>query len=319
MKFKFFHNGILENISSQKRHVIRNVIINASQWLHLQVSIDTACSSALVGVHTGVQHLQRTGVSILAGGINLMLSERTTAAAQVAGMLNLEGRCKTLDAAADGYVRAEACIIARIDPLQPESHASARNEPPSVDQPSMGTRPRIGPQQPDVILSGTCVNQDGRSSSLTAPNGPSQQMVIRGGLADAALESWQVSGLEMHGTGTPLGDPIEVGAATAVLQSRVLPLRMTAAKSRVGHAEPAAGVVGILQANVQLSRAEALRLTHLRTVNPLVGGILASAAAKGDGWPTLPRQDGPGVAAAAAHGLDESVGINSFAFQVSLL
>ena len=240
-----------------------------------------------------------------------MLAEGTTAAAQVAGMLNLEGRCKTLDASADGYVRAEACIIARIDPCFPDSHPAAPNSHPPSEQAGMGMA-----NQPEIVLSGTCVNQDGRSSSLTAPNGPSQQMVIRGGLADAALEPWQVGGLEMHGTGTPLGDPIEVGAATAVLQSRVMPLRMTAAKSRVGHAEPAAGVIGILQASLQLSRAEALSFTHLRTVNPLVGGILASAAAKGDGHPFLPKQDGPATAAAAALGQHESVGINSFAFQV---
>ena len=260
-------------------------------------------------------------MSILAGGINLMLAERTTAAAQVAGMLNLEGRCKTLDAVADGYVRAEACIIARIDPFSPAANAHVPHDSPSLDHPllDMGMGPSNVNQGPDVILCGTCVNQDGRSSSLTAPNGPSQQMVIRGGLADAALEPWQVGGLEMHGTGTPLGDPIEVGAATAVLQSRVKTLRMTAVKSRVGHAEPAAGVVGILQASFQLSRAVALSLTHLRTVNPLVGGILAAAAAKGDGSPVLPKQNMPAAAVAAAHGLQESMGINSFAFQVGML
>ncbi len=288
----------------------------------MQVSIDTACSSALVGVHSGAQHLQKAGVSILAGGINLMLAERTTAAAQVAGMLNLEGRCKTLDAAADGYVRAEACIITRIDPFYPDTRPSRVHSGLGQHDASMGMQGNdisgCVPMQPDIILSGTCVNQDGRSSSLTAPNGPSQQMVIKGGLADAALEPWQVSGLEMHGTGTPLGDPIEVGAATAVLQSGVTPLHMTAAKSRVGHAEPAAGVVGILQASVQLSIGQALSLTHLRTLNPLVGGILSSAAAKGDGRPFLPKQDGPFAAAAAAPGLQEATGINSFAFQVGI-
>lgn len=81
--------------------------------------------------------------------------------------------------------------------------------------------------------------QDGRSSSLTAPNGPSQQMVILGALQDAALSPDSVSGLEMHGTGTALGDPIEVGALAAVLKAPTL--RLTAAKSITGHAEPAAG------------------------------------------------------------------------------
>lgn len=83
--------------------------------LLVQVSIDTACSSALVGTHMAVQHMQKESGAALAAGINLMLAEHTTAATQVAGMLSPESRCKTLDAAADGYVRAEACIVLRLD------------------------------------------------------------------------------------------------------------------------------------------------------------------------------------------------------------
>jgi Beta-ketoacyl synthase, N-terminal domain len=77
----------------------------------VQVSIDTACSSAMVGTHMAAVHLIKRGGTALAAGINLMLAERTTAAAQVAGMLTADGRCKALDSAADGYVRAEACIV----------------------------------------------------------------------------------------------------------------------------------------------------------------------------------------------------------------
>ena len=209
-------------------------------------------------------------------------------------MLTLDGHCKTLDAAADGYVRAEAVIVL---------HLSAICQDPDIDasdgQSAQGAN--------SVVLRGTFVNQDGRSSSLTAPNGPSQQSVIRGALEAAAMAAADLQGLEMHGTGTPLGaavmlprsdnalrvecvstdvqmesvpasrkvcpevcccycssfctgihchrtqtgipcpgDPIEVGAATAVLHGGALPLRMTAAKSRLGHAEPAAGTVGLL-------------------------------------------------------------------------
>ena len=81
----------------------------------VQVSIDTACSSALVGAHMAVQHLQAHSGTALSAGVNLMLAEHTTAATQVAGMLSAEGRCKTLDASADGYVRAEACVVLRLD------------------------------------------------------------------------------------------------------------------------------------------------------------------------------------------------------------
>ncbi len=110
-----------------------------------------------------------------------------TAPAQVAGMLTLDGRCKTLDASADGYVRAEAAIVVRLDPQDAASPAFGATAPGAI------------------FLAGTFVNQDGRSSSLTAPNGPSQQLVIAGALAAAGAAVADVAALEMHGTGTPLG------------------------------------------------------------------------------------------------------------------
>ena len=103
----------------------------------VQVSIDTACSSALVGAHMAAQHLQAHAGSALSAGVNLMLAEHTTAATQVAGMLSAEGRCKTLDAAADGYVRAEACVVLRLDAM------------------TIGRRNAVGV----VLVKGTHVNQ----------------------------------------------------------------------------------------------------------------------------------------------------------------
>ena len=91
----------------------------------VQVSVDTACSSALVGAHMAVQHLRAQNGTVLSAGVNLMLAEHTTAATQVAGMLSAEGRCKTLDAAADGYVRAEACVVLRLDAVCSGSTAAA--------------------------------------------------------------------------------------------------------------------------------------------------------------------------------------------------
>ena len=148
------------------------------------VSIDTACSSALVATHQGMLLLrggqQAAAPTAVTAGVNLMLSEATTAAAHAAGMLTLDGRCKTLDAGADGYVRGEACtaflLTAGDDATQPEAAGA-------------------------VLLRATHVNQDGRSSSLTAPNGPSQQAVIRGALLAAGLLPSDVGALEMHGTG----------------------------------------------------------------------------------------------------------------------
>lgn len=144
------------------------------------MSIDTACSSALVAIHHGVIHLHRSlSHCALAAAVNLVLSEMTTAAASAAGMLTIDGRCKTLDASADGYVRSEACtatLLAAADAL----HAG------------------------QVLLRATHVNQDGRSSSLTAPNGPSQQAVIRGALQAAHMQPTGMTALELHGTGEQL-------------------------------------------------------------------------------------------------------------------
>jgi len=123
---------------------------------------------------------QHAAPTCLAAGVNLILAEQTTAVAQAAGMLALDGRCKTLDAAADGYTRAEACTALWL---------SASSTTTAVS--STAT----------VLVSGTHVNQDGRSSSLTAPNGPSQQALIQGALQSSDLQPCDLWALELHGTG----------------------------------------------------------------------------------------------------------------------
>ena len=126
--------------------------------------------------------------------------------------------------AADGYVRSEACALALL---------SAQLEHGGAD----GLL---------VLLAGTAVNQGGRASSLTAPNGPSQQEVVRLALRGAGLAVRQVAGLQLHGTGTSLGDPIEVGAAAGLLlEGRPQPFPLLASKSGLGHSEPASGIMGL--------------------------------------------------------------------------
>jgi acyl transferase domain-containing protein/acyl carrier protein len=188
--------------------------------------------------------------------------------------------------------RSEACIAYLLSTVSLDADASA------------------------VLLRSTFVNQDGRSSSLTAPNGPSQQAVIRGALALADLAPRHIGALEMHGTGTPLGDPIEVGAALAVLRGGAAPLRLGAAKSRVGHAEPVAGAVGIVQAAAALSQAAAGAFLHLRQVNPMVAGLIQSHVSAGEAPLAAPRQPGPGVGAGCAGTQwQAATGISAFAFQ----
>jgi len=151
------------------------------------LAIDTACSSSLVAVNAASMNLKAGSImQAAAAGANLTLSPDTPAMFSRAGMLSPEGRCKTLDAAADGYVRAEAVGVLL---LQAYASSDAGSAAGSIL----------------AVLAGSAVNQDGRSSSLTAPNGPAQQEVLRAALADGGLLPQDVLGLSMHGTGTPLG------------------------------------------------------------------------------------------------------------------
>ncbi|KAF6259570.1 thiolase-like protein [Scenedesmus sp. NREL 46B-D3] len=152
-------------------------------------SVDTACSSSLVTTHLAAVALKQGEVEMAAaGGVNLQLLSSWSMACNRAGMLALDGRCKTLDAAADGYVRAEAAGFMLLLPAHVATSAGQADLINSC-----------------ALLAGSAVNQDGRSSSLTAPNGPSQQAVIRAALAAGGLSADAVGLLEMHGTGTPLG------------------------------------------------------------------------------------------------------------------
>ncbi|KAK9803996.1 hypothetical protein WJX72_011444 [[Myrmecia] bisecta] len=250
------------------------------------VSIDTACSSSLVATHYAAHHITSESCDrALAAGVNLTLSPGKTAAFTVTGMLAPDGRCKTLDSAADGYVRAENCIVMLLEGLVDADAAMA------------------------VVL-GSAINQDGRSSSLTAPNGPSQQDVMRAALAAADVLAAEMTGLEMHGTGTALGDPIEMGAACAVLQGGSAPVELLATKSRLGHAEAGAGVMGMLHVVQRLGSQQTCAIMHLRTVNPHVASILGAAPKFAS---LAPKQYGPGVCCGAD--AVSNIGISSFAFQ----
>ena len=203
-------------------------------------SIDTACSSSLVAIHRGfVSHHRRDDA--LAGGVNLTLDVTWSLACAAANMLATDGRCKTLDSSADGYVRAEQCSMTLVGSDLERSF---------------------------VELAGAAVNQDGRSSTLTAPNGPAQTRVIRATYnASKHSEDEVPIFVAMHGTGTALGDPIEVGALRAAARDGVI-IRVCAVKSIVGHSEPASGVAGLLLAADGVQTFKSTAMTHVRAVNP---------------------------------------------------
>jgi NADPH:quinone reductase-like Zn-dependent oxidoreductase/3-oxoacyl-(acyl-carrier-protein) synthase len=270
------------------------------------LAVDTACSSSLVAVHSAALSMAAGNcAAAVAAGANLTLWPDTPAMFKRAGMLAEDGRCKTLDAAADGYVRAEAVGAMLLQQLQQGA--------PEGDLALV------------AVLAGAAVNQDGRSSSLTAPNGPAQQAVVLAALQSAGLSPGDVTSLSMHGTGTSLGDPIEVGAAAAVLVegqgsgttaaglSRGHPLVLSSSKSWLGHAEPAAGMVGMVHAQQMLQQRSVCPIGHLRSLNPYVERALEGTPGA---W-SLPRQSA-GLAESALRAEQQArqaCGVSAFAFQ----
>jgi malonyl CoA-acyl carrier protein transacylase len=216
------------------------------------MTVDTACSSSLVAVHLACRSLWDGECdAAIAAGVNLMLTPAGMVAACRAGMLSPDGRCKTFDAAADGYGRGEGCGVVVLKRL---SEAIA------------------GGCRVWAVIRGSAVNQDGRSGGFTVPNGLSQQAVIRDALACAGVLPAEVGHVEAHGTGTALGDPIEIGALGAVFgegRDRE-PLMVGSVKANIGHLESAAGIAGLIKTALVLHQGELPRLPHLHSLNPQV-------------------------------------------------
>ncbi|MGH9822643.1 MAG: beta-ketoacyl synthase N-terminal-like domain-containing protein, partial [Blastocatellia bacterium] len=217
------------------------------------VAVDTACSSSLVAVHLACQSLRDGECQLaVAGGVNLILGPETTIAFSKGRMMASDGRCKTFDARADGYVRGEGCGVIVLKRLS--------------DAISGGDRIL-------AIVRGSAVNQDGRSNGLTAPNGLAQQAVIRTALENAAVSGSEIAYVEAHGTGTPLGDPIEIDAVAQVLASsndRLRPCAIGSVKTNIGHLEAAAGIAGLIKVVLSLGHRQIPPHLNLNKLNPYI-------------------------------------------------
>ncbi|MGZ2749830.1 SDR family NAD(P)-dependent oxidoreductase [Burkholderia stagnalis] len=213
------------------------------------LSIDTACSSSLVALHLACQALRRgeTGVA-LAGGVHVSAGPESSVALAKLNALSPSGRCRAFSADADGYVRGEGCVVLVLKRL--------------------GDALRDG----DRILASvreTAINQDGRSNGLTAPNRLAQTELLRTCLSRAKLNPRDVGYLEAHGTGTELGDPIELAAAASAYGvDREAPLWVGSAKTNIGHLEAGAGLAGLLRAVLALRHATIPPNLHLNGLNP---------------------------------------------------
>src|SRR5690242_1242327 len=214
------------------------------------MAINTACSSSLVAVHLACNAL-RAGECDLAivGGVNVIAAPEPMVVMSKLMALSPDGRCRSFDAGANGYVRAEggAVIV-----LRRQSDAETAGD-------------RI-----HALVRGSAVNHDGRSAGLTAPNPASQEKVIRTALARAGIGPAQVGYIETHGTGTPLGDPIEVAALSTVFAGSGGRCALGAVKTNIGHLEAAAGMAGLVKAVLALQRGAIPANLHFERLNPRI-------------------------------------------------
>jgi len=194
------------------------------------MSIDTACSSSLVATHQAIKSLRSGECELaLAGGVNILTHPGLSLVFSRAGMLSPDGLCRTFDSRANGYVRGEGAGIVVLKPL---SKALADGD-------------RIL-----ALIRGSATNHDGSSNGLTAPNGIAQAQVIKKALKNAGVKSRDIGYIECHGTGTSLGDPIEVEALVSIHDQIKQSQRICylgAVKTNIGHLESAAGIAGLIK------------------------------------------------------------------------
>ena len=249
------------------------------------MAVDTACSSSLVAVHQAVSALQRGEANmILSGGVQVNLSGRLTELRANARMLSPDGQCKAFDASANGFVRGEGCGIVVMKRL---SDAEAEGD-------------RIW-----GLILGSALNQDGTSTGLTVPSGPAQASVITEALSHAGIPPSEVDYLEAHGTGTEVGDPIELNSAAAVYgegRKSDSPLLVGSVKTNIGHLEPAAGVAGLMKVMLSMQHGVVPKHLHFRNPNPRVewDRLPVKIVSESMQWPLHPER--PRRAGISAYG-----------------
>ncbi|HWG98463.1 MAG TPA: amino acid adenylation domain-containing protein [Pilimelia sp.] len=265
--------------------MVSNRISHCFDFRGPSVSIDTACSSSLVAVHLARQSLLRRETSLaLAGGTLLHLAPQYTIAETKGGFLSAEGRSRTFDASANGYVRAEGVGVVALKRL---SDALRDGDPIHA------------------VIVGSGVNQDGRTTGITVPNADAQVELIAQVCAEAGITPGSLQYVEAHGTSTPVGDPIEAGALGRALAMGRRPgdrCYVGSVKTNIGHTESAAGIAGLIKTALAIRHRTIPPHINLDRVNPQIN--LADLPFEIPTAPTAwPAHDGPARA-----------GVNSFGF-----
>jgi len=247
------------------------------------LAVDTACSSSLVAIDLACACLREQACDMaLAGGVSLMLSPEVGICFSKMQALAPDGRSKAFDAAADGFGRGEGCGILVMERLGD----AQRNGHPVL-----------------AVVRSSAVNQDGRSNGLTAPSVQAQKDLLGMALERGGLRAADIGYLEAHGTGTPLGDPIEMEAVAEVLgQGRMEPLWVGSVKTNIGHLEAAAGVAGVIKTVLTLRHGQIPRHLHLKQPSPHIP------------WPELPMRIPLALSEWAAGTAPRRAGVSSFGF-----
>jgi acyl transferase domain-containing protein/acyl carrier protein len=258
--------GLLRGLAAGRLAYVLNLQGPAMQ-------LDTACSSSLLAAHLATQALRNGECDLaLAGGVNLILAPEVTIGLCRMQAMSAEGRCKSFDASADGYVRGEGCGIVVLKRL--------------ADAVADGDRIY-------AVIRGSAVNHDGHSNGLTAPNGTAQKTLIREALDAAGVAPRQIQYVEAHGTGTSLGDPIEAIALGEVLcAERSDALLVGSVKSNVGHLESAAGVAALMKTALSLHHGAIPPSLHFRDPNPHIpwDRLPISVPTSLTGWPAADKR-----------------------------
>ncbi|WP_184930991.1 type I polyketide synthase [Streptomyces nymphaeiformis] len=272
-------------VTGLHRGIIANRVSYALGLQGPSMVIDSAQSSSLVAVHLACESLRRgESVTALAGGVNLNLAPESTQALAAFGSLSPDGRCHSLDARANGYVRGEGGGVVALKLL---SRALADGD-------------RI-----HCLLHGGAVGSDGASATLPTPDKNAQERVIREAWKNSGIPLEQAQYVEIHGSGTRVGDPIEASALGAVFSSSRTPdnpLRLGSVKTNIGHLEGAAGIAGLVKTVLCLKERELVPTLNYQTPNPEIPFEELRIAASTETGP-WPNPDVPLVAGVTSVGM----------------